>query len=66
MKGDKTRKSKQNNKTAISEILKESIMSKQVDSKGVEDASKNLDNPNDAAELIGRIERITKSKKIIF
>ena len=41
-------------------------MSKQVDSKGVEDALKNLDNPNDAAELIGRIERITKSKKTIF
>ena len=30
-------------------------MSKEVDSEVVEDASKNVDNPDDAAELIGRI-----------
>ena len=47
----------------ILEKLKESIMSKEVDSKGVEDASKNVDNPDDAAEIIERIERIMKSKK---
>ena len=29
----------------------------------VEDLSKKVDNPDDAAELIGRIERIMKSKK---
>ena len=38
-------------------------MSKEVDSKGVEDASKIVDNPDDAAEIIERIERIMKSKK---
>ena len=62
MKGDEMRKIKQNNKAAILEKLKESIMSKEVDSKGVEDVSKNV---YDAAELIERIERIMKSKKTI-
>ena len=62
MKGDETRKTK-HNKTAILEKLRESIMSEEGHSKGVEDASKNVDNPDDAAELIGRIERIMKSKK---
>ena len=38
-------------------------MSEEVDSKGVEDLPKKVDNPDDAAELIGRIERIMKSKK---
>ena len=38
-------------------------MSEKVDSKGVEDLSKNVENPDDAAELIGKIERIVKSKK---
>ena len=38
-------------------------MSKEVDSEVVEDASKNVDNPDDAAELIGRIVRIMKSNK---
>ena len=63
MKGDEMRKTKQNNKTTILEKLKESNMSKEVDSNGVEDVSKNVDNPDDAAELIGRIEHIMKSKK---
>ena len=62
-KCDETRKTKQNNKTAILEKLKESIMSEEVDSKGVEDLSRNVENPDDAAELIGRIDRIMKSKK---
>ena len=34
-----------------------------VDSEGVEDLSKRKDSPDDATELIGRIERIMKSKK---
>ena len=38
-------------------------MSEEVDSKGVEDLSKKVNNPDDAVELIGRIERIMKSKK---
>ena len=38
-------------------------MSEEVDSKGVEDVSKNVDNPDDAAKLIERKERIMKSKK---
>ena len=63
MKGDEKRKTKQNNKTTILEKLKESIMSEKVDSNGVEDVSKNVDNPDDATELIGRIEHIMKSKK---
>ena len=63
MKGDKTRKTKQNNKTAILEKLKKSIMIEEVDSKGVEDLIKNVDNPDDAAELIERVERIMNCKK---
>ena len=63
MKDDKTRKTKQNNRTAILDKLKDSIVSEEVDSEGIEDLSKNVDNPDDAAEIIGRIERIIKSKK---
>ena len=40
MEGNETRKTKQNNKTAILDKLKESIMSEEVHSKGVEDLSK--------------------------
>ena len=63
MKGEEMRKTKQNNNTAILEKLKESIMSEEVNSNGVEDLSKNVDNPDDAAELIERKERIMKSNK---
>ena len=42
--------------------LKESIMEEEVDSKGVEDQSKKVDNPDDAAELIKKIDKITKMK----
>ena len=63
MECNKRRKTKQNNKTAILGKLKELIMSEEADSKGVEELSKNVDNPNNAAALIGRIERIVKSKK---
>ena len=60
MKGDEIRKTKQNNKTALLEKLKESIMNEEVDSKGI---AKNVNNPDDAAELIKRVERIMKIKK---
>ena len=63
MKDDEVRKTKQNNKTAILEKLMESIMSEEVDSEGIEDLSRNVDSPDDAAKLVGRIERIMKSKK---
>ena len=54
---------KQNNKTAILEKLKGSIMSEDVDSKGLEDLSRNVENPDDAAEPI---ESIMKIKKTTF
>ena len=41
----------------------ESIMSEEVDSEGIQDLSRNVDIPDDDAELIGRIERIMKSNK---
>ena len=63
MKGDETRKTKQNNKIAILEKLKESIMSKEINSKVVVDLPRNVENPDDTAELIERIEHIMKSKK---
>ena len=66
MNCNKTRKAKGNNKTAILEKLIESIMSEEVDSEGIEDLSRNVDSPDDVAKLVGRIERIMKSKKIIF
>ena len=40
-----------------------SIMSEEVDSKCIEDLSRNVDSPDDAVKLFGRIERIMKSKK---
>ena len=57
------KREKQNNKTTILEKLMESIMSEEVDSEGIEDLSRNVDSPDDAATLVGRIERIMKSKK---
>ena len=54
---------KQNSKTAILEKLMESIMSKEVESEAIEDLSRNVDSPDDAAKLVGRIKCITKSKK---
>ena len=62
----KPKKTKQNNKTAILDKPKESTMSEEVDSKGVEDLSKEVDNPDDAAELIKKIERIMNSKKKVI
>ena len=63
MEYDETRKTKQNKKIAILGKLKESILSEEVDSKGAEDLSKKVDNPDDAAQLIMKIERIMKSQK---
>ena len=63
MKDDEARKTKQNNKTVILEKLMESMISEEADSEGVEDLSRNVDSPDDAAKLVGRIERIMKSKK---
>ena len=57
------KREKQSNKTAILEKLKESIMSEEVDSKEVEALPRSVENPDVAAELIGRIERIMNSKK---
>ena len=54
---------KQKSKTAILEKLMESIMSKEVESEAIEDLSRNVDSPDDAAKLVGRIKCITKSKK---
>ena len=45
------------------EKLRDSIVSKEVDSMGAEDLSRNVDSRDDAAELIERMERIMKSKK---
>ena len=63
MNSNETRKRKQNNKTAILEKFIESIMSEEVDSEGIEDLSRSVDSPDDATKLVGRIERIMKSKK---
>ena len=66
MNSNETRKAKQNNKTAKQRYLRkliESIMSEEVDSEGIEDLSRNVKSPDDAAKLIGRIGRIMKSKK---
>ena len=64
MNSNKTRKTSQNNnKKAILEKLMESIMSEEVDSEGIEDLSRNVDSPDDAGRLVGRIERIINSKK---
>ena len=38
-------------------------MSEKIESKGVEDLSKNVDNPDDATELIKKIDKVIKIKK---
>ena len=63
MNGNETRKTKRNNKTAILEKLTESIMIEEVDSEGIEDLSRNVESPDNAAELISKIERVMNSKK---
>ena len=66
MNGNETRKTKRNNKTATLEKLMESIMIEEVDSEGIEDLSSSVESPDDAAELISKIERVMKSKKNKF
>ena len=66
MNSSETRKAKQNNKRAILEKLMESIMSEEVDSEGIEELSRNVNKPDDAAKLVGRIERIMKNRRITF
>ena len=56
-------KEKQSNKTAIFEKLMESIISEEVESVSIQDLSRNMNNLDDATRLVGRIERIIKSKK---
>ena len=63
MNSNETRKAKRNINTAILEKLMESIMNEEVDSECIEDLSRNVDSPDEAAKLVGRIERIMKSKK---
>ena len=46
--------------------LPQSIMSKKIESKGVKELAKNVDNPDDAAELIKKFEKIIKNKKNNF
>ena len=41
-------------------------MSKQIESKGIEELAKNIDNPDDAAKLIKKLYNMIKSKKIDF
>ena len=42
----------------ILEKLRESIMSEKIESKGIEELAKNVDNPGDSAELIKKIEKL--------
>ena len=60
MNSNETRKTKQNNKTVILEKLMES---EEVDSEGIEDVSRNVGSPDDAAKLVRRIERFMKIMK---
>ena len=62
MNRNETRKTNRNNKTTILGKLAESIMIEEVDSEGI-DLSRNVESPDDAAELISKIERVMKSKK---
>ena len=54
---------KQQSKTAILEKLMDSIMIKEVACKDIENLSSSVKSPNDAAELISKIERVIKSRK---
>ena len=54
---------KQQSKTTILEKLMDSIMIGEVDCKDIENLSSSVKSPNDAAELISKIESVTKSRK---
>ena len=54
---------KRQSKTAILEKLMESILIREVDCKDIENLSSSVKSPNDAAELISKIECAIKSRK---
>ena len=54
---------KQESNTAILENLMEYIMIGEVDCKDTENLSSSVKSPNDAAELISKIERVIKGRK---
>ena len=54
---------KQGCKTTILEILMESIIFGEADCKDIENLSSSVKSPNNAAELISKIERVIKSRK---
>ena len=61
---DETRKtSSKSSRTIIIEKLRESFLSEEIESKVVEKLSKTVDNPDDDAELIKKIDKIIKIKK---
>ena len=57
---------KQQRKTAILEKLMKSIMIGEVDCEDIENFSSSVKSPNDAAELISKIEWVIKSRKTVF
>ena len=63
MDPDETSKTYKTSKRNILEKLSESIMSKQIESKGIEELAENVDNPDDAAALIMKMDNMIKSKK---
>ena len=67
MKDDETRKTKQNNKTAILDKLRDSIVSEEVDSNDAEDLSRNVDSPDDGYPLsfIDKCFKMVISKLVI-
>ena len=56
---------KQESKTAILEKLMESMIG-EVDCKDIENLPSSVKSPNDAAELISKIERVINSRKTVF
>ena len=58
MNNNEAVKKKQDNKTAILEKLRESILIKEVDSEGIENLSSSVESLDDAGELISKIERV--------
>ena len=54
---------KQHSKTAILEKFMESIMIREVDCKDIENLSSSVKSPNDAVELISKIESVINNRK---
>ena len=63
---DGNSKTCKSSKNMTLEKLLKSIMSEKNEGKGVEELTKNVDNPDDAAELIKKIEKIINIKKNNF